>query len=77
MLPIEIEIDRELCMGSGHCVFEAPGVFDLDDDGVSVVLDPAAAPVDKVVQAAQKCPTGAITVHRHDVEPTGQEAERP
>ena len=25
-------------MGSGNCVFWAPGVFDLDDDGVAVVV---------------------------------------
>jgi ferredoxin len=37
-------------------------VFDLDDDGISVVLDPAAQPEDKVILAAQGCPTQAISV---------------
>lgn len=61
---LEVEIDRDLCMGSGHCVYEAPGVFDLDDESVSVVVAPSAAPEDAVIAAARKCPTHAITVRR-------------
>ena len=36
---IDVEIDRDVCMGSGNCTYEAPGVFDLDDDGVAVVIN--------------------------------------
>jgi ferredoxin len=61
---IRIEIDREACMGSGNCIFWAPGVFDLDDDGVAVVVDPEAAPEDRVVLAADGCPTKAISIFR-------------
>jgi ferredoxin len=64
---LEVEIDREVCMGSGNCVYEAPGAFELDDETVAVVVDPAGAPPDKVVAAALKCPTHAITVRRDDV----------
>ena len=64
---LEVEIDRDLCMGSGNCVYEAPGVFDLDDDSVSMVVDPTASPEDRVLTAARKCPTGAITVRRDGV----------
>ncbi len=32
-MTIRIEIDRDKCVGSGNCVFWAPGTFDLDDDG--------------------------------------------
>ena len=49
-------------MGSGNCVFQAPGVFALDDDGIAVVLDPAAAPEENVRIAAARCPSKAITV---------------
>jgi ferredoxin len=59
---VEITIDRDVCMGSGNCSFWAPGVFDLDDDGIAIVVDPAGAPVDKIVLAAQGCPTQAIAV---------------
>jgi ferredoxin len=49
-------------MGSGNCAFWAPGVFDLDGDGIAIVLDPDAAPEEKTLLAAQGCPTQAITV---------------
>ena len=51
-------------MGSGNCSFWAPGVFDLDDDGIAIVIDPTAQPEDKIVLAAQGCPTQAIAVVR-------------
>lgn len=62
MAELEIEIDRELCMGSGNCSFWAPGVFDLDDEGIAIVLDPTAAPEEKVILAGQGCPTQAISI---------------
>ena len=52
-------------MGSGNCSFWAPGVFDLDDEGVAVVIDAAAAPEEKIILAAQGCPTQAIRLTRH------------
>jgi len=61
---LDVEIDRDRCMGSGHCTFSAPGAFDLDDDQVAFVVDPAGAPEEDIVLAAQKCPTKAITVRR-------------
>jgi ferredoxin len=64
---LDIDIDRELCMGSGNCSFWAPGVFDLGDDGVAFVVDPGAQPEDKIVLAAQGCPTQAISVVRDGV----------
>jgi ferredoxin len=62
---LDIKIDREACMGSGNCSFWAPGVFDLDDDGIAV-LDSTAVPDDKIVLAAQGCPTQAIAVFDGD-----------
>ena len=60
----EIDIDRDACMGSGNCVFAAPGVFELDDDSIARVVDPEASPEEAVVTAARQCPTHAITVRR-------------
>ena len=65
-MALDIKIDREACMGSGNCSFWAPGVFDLDDDGIAIVLDPTAAPGDKIVLAAQGCPPQAIAVFDGD-----------
>ena len=61
---LEIAIDREACMGSGNCSFWAPGVFDLDDDGIAYVVDQAANTEEKVILAAQGCPTHAIAISR-------------
>jgi ferredoxin len=61
---IEIEIDREKCMGSGNCSYWAPGVFDLDEDGIAVVIGDPAGHVDRVELAAEHCPTAAITIRR-------------
>jgi ferredoxin len=65
---LEVEIDRDACMGSGSCVFTAVGAFELDDDGIATVIDPAAAPEDDVLAAARRCPAHAISVRR-DGEP--------
>lgn len=63
-MSLAIEINRDVCMGSGNCSFWAPGVFDLDDDGVAIVTDPAGESEDKIILAAQGCPTQAISVSR-------------
>jgi ferredoxin len=63
-IEIEIEIDYDACMGSGNCVYTAPGVFELDDDSIARVVDPAAAPLEAILAAARQCPTQAITVRR-------------
>ena len=63
-MAIEIRVDREKCMGSGNCSFWAPGTFDLDDEGIAIVVDPAGDGEDKVVLAAQGCPTQAISIWR-------------
>lgn len=65
---LKIEVDRDLCIGSGDCVDTAPAVFELDDDGKAIVLDPNGAPEDEVVDAARNCPVTAIFV-------TGPEGE--
>jgi ferredoxin len=63
-MTLEIEIDRDVCIGSGNCVYEAPGAFALDDDTIAFVADASAAPDEKIIAAARKCPTHAITVRR-------------
>ena len=61
---LEIDIDRDVCMGSGNCVYTAPGVFELDDDSIARVVDPEASPDEAILTAARQCPTHAITVRR-------------
>ena len=57
---IRIEVDRDLCIGSGDCVASQPDVFVLDDEGKAVVLDPDSADTDDIVEAATNCPVTAI-----------------
>ena len=54
-------------MGSGNCVYEAVGAFDLDDDGIATVVDVGAVDESQLISAARLCPTRAITVRRDGV----------
>lgn len=58
----EVTIDRDACMGSGNCVYWAPAVFDLDDDGIAVVSGDPSGHEEAVELAAQNCPTSAIHI---------------
>jgi ferredoxin len=55
-------IDREACMGSGNCLYWAPGIFDLDDAGVAIVTGDLEGNEENVRLAAKNCPTRAIQV---------------
>ncbi|HET6455049.1 MAG TPA: ferredoxin [Armatimonadota bacterium] len=59
------EIDESLCIGDGICVDICPEVFEMRDDNLAHVIneDPDASLNDKVQEAADACPTGAIIVH--------------
>jgi len=55
-----IEVDRDVCMGSGLCTVYAPGTFDIDEEARSVVSDPGGDDLGQIRAAVQACPTGAI-----------------
>jgi ferredoxin len=59
---LHVTVDHDLCVGNGQCVFLAPEVFEHNENRQSEVVDPDAAPVELVAQAASYCPTGAIEV---------------
>ncbi len=62
-----IEADPQLCSGFGSCAELAPAVFQLDRSGVvSLLVDESDDPA--VVEAANSCPMGAITVFELAVE---------
>jgi ferredoxin len=61
-LGAKIVVEREACMGSGNCVYWAPAVFDLDDDGIAVVLGDLAGNEELVRVAMENCPTSAISI---------------
>jgi ferredoxin len=57
-----IEVDRDLCFGFGDCVDSAPGVFELDGEEKSVIVDPDGADRDEILTAASNCPVDAIII---------------
>jgi ferredoxin len=63
-VPGSVEVDRDVCVGSGYCQRIAPAVFDLDQTGLAVVL--AARPTGSELAAAHEaersCPSLAIAV---------------
>jgi ferredoxin len=67
---VKIRIDRDACIGEGLCVTNAPGVFDLDEEEKSYVVDPNAADEQTILEAAQNCPVDAIIL---EDEETGEQ----
>jgi ferredoxin len=62
---MKVTAHREVCIGSGNCVFSAPAVFDQDDDeGLVVVLAAEVDPRDAgpVRDAVARCPSGALRI---------------
>ncbi len=61
-----VRILRQECCGNALCVEAAPQVFALDSKNKAVVIDPEAAPREKLVEAAEACPCSAIVVEDDD-----------
>jgi ferredoxin len=61
---VRIAADREVCIGSGNCVYCASTVFDQDDTGLVVLLTQEVDPqdVDTVRDAVAHCPSGALQI---------------
>lgn len=63
MAGLRIEVDHDLCVGSQICVLTAPGTFQLDEKGQSVVLDADGDARAVIIDGAEGCPVEAITVY--------------
>ncbi|MHA6969438.1 ferredoxin (plasmid) [Glutamicibacter bergerei] len=59
-----VKADLGACQGYANCVVGAPDYFDLDDDGIVVLLkiDVPEADRQRVVEAARSCPVSALRV---------------
>ncbi len=55
-----IEINRELCMGSGVCAAYASKTFAVDDETKAVVINRTGNEPAEIEAAVEGCPTGAI-----------------
>jgi len=58
-----VEVDENACIGCGACVGVAPNVFELNDDGISVVKVDEVSESDKesAQSAIDTCPVSAIS----------------
>jgi ferredoxin len=66
MARYRIEIDAEKCIGDQACCADAPDTFEINDDDIAIVKDPQGNTPDEILQAAQSCPTDAITLLDED-----------
>ncbi|MGW6541382.1 ferredoxin [Streptomyces massasporeus] len=57
-----VEVDRSLCIGSAQCLHHAPGGFHLDAARQSHPAAPDMDANERVLEAAENCPTEAITI---------------
>ena len=61
-----VRVDPDLCTGHGRCYTLAPGVFDADEIGHSVVrVEDVSGDLEaQAVTGEQNCPEQAITLSR-------------
>jgi len=65
-----VDVDKSLCIGCCSCETIAPGVFEIDKQSrsnpKSSVINQKGAGVNKIMNAAETCPTKAISVNNID-----------
>lgn len=61
---MKVSVDFDVCASTGSCVQVCPEVFEVRSDGYLYILqeNPGEELRSKVEQAADLCPTAAITV---------------
>jgi len=65
-----VDVDKSLCIGCCSCETIAPGVFEIDkqtrSNPKSTVINQKGAGINKIMNAAETCPTKAIRVENID-----------
>jgi ferredoxin len=74
---VTVKVDGKLCIAAASCVNVAPKFFDLDEDNVAFLIDPAneearssitfdATPEELAAlkEAVENCPTSAISLFK-------------
>ena len=59
---VRAEVDHMRCVSNAMCVAIAPGVFAHNEQRQSEVVDPGGGTPEEIIEAAENCPTSAITV---------------
>lgn len=58
----KVEVIRDKCISAASCVAIAPGVFELDEENLAIVISQDGNDDQTKLLAAQSCPTAAIIV---------------
>jgi ferredoxin len=61
-----VSIDQSRCIGAGNCVHIAPAAFQLDEENIAYLVDPASVSDEDLLDAARSCPTDAIYLDTED-----------
>lgn len=56
------EVDAARCIGAGQCEMAAPNTFEVNDEGISEVVDPSGDDPAAIEQAVANCPAQAISL---------------
>ncbi len=60
---VSVSVDHDTCIGSGICEMLESEVFVLDDDAcVSSVMSPGTLPLNRALEAVDRCPSAAISI---------------
>ena len=61
---MKVKVNKDACIGCGACAAICDNVFEIDDEGLSVVKKEEVSEEEKqaVIDSAESCPTGAIEV---------------
>jgi len=61
---MKVNVNFEVCASTGACMQTAPEVFEVRSDGYLYILqeEPGEELRTRVEEAAELCPTGAITI---------------
>lgn len=60
---MKIVVNRAKCIAASNCMGMAPEVFMLDGQKKAIVVNAKGADDATVIEAAESCPTEAITLH--------------
>jgi len=55
-----VKVDPDKCIGCTLCTQVCPNVFEMQDDGKSKAVNPCNDTTEKLEQAIEACPVGAI-----------------
>jgi ferredoxin len=74
-IKVTVKVDGKLCIAAASCVNVAPKFFDLDEDNVAFLIDPASGEAKNSIsfeatpeelaalkEAVENCPTSAISL---------------